>query len=460
MPRTAWLVATSLALLACAEESTTEPPPPPDEIPPLVEVVFPTEDAWDADGDQLLDVELAWRDASGIDLGGVRMTSSRGAEGGVGFDTDLLDVWPVERRDVEGLVVHEGIQNLLLSRSNTLTITVPDTAGNVTTVRVHVSLPAGEVIRTIRLGEPGLVRDIALCPDEPVALAAIGFSLATIDLESFETTAVSPAVPSSSDVMRVLCLPDGRTAWVTTGEGVWSFDRTSRSWRARAAGSVAAVGITRSRADPDLLYVGETYTGDVGVIDMARGERTGSLGLPPSASPLEIVGDLVALPGDETLYVPRQEEGGILTVEPGTGAVRGRIDYLPFPGTHSRVHRIALDDGGTRLYAAVESRLWEIDTATDSVTRTADISGSVPDALALDPVGDGLFLTRQNPPSQPDFPSTNLLMNVSTWSVLDEFLRSRPEGQWRYDLAAVFHPNGVYLLAGHDGDIDVYLTRE
>jgi DNA-binding beta-propeller fold protein YncE len=428
----------------------------------VVEVVFPTGAEVDRDGDGLIDVELAWQDSGGaIDLDAITVRTSRGLNGPAGPETNLLDAWTVTRRDSSGLVFHETIENLLHPGANSLTVTVPDTAGNVATRVLSFSAPAGAYHKTLSIGVPGLVYDIILCPDDDFAYVTVGASMAVIDLETTEIVAADTRTGTAG--IRSLCVAGDPLIYVTSGDFIKLFNRSTQTWAGELPSGTVTAGIAPSRADPNVFYVGKTGSGDVAVIDRTVGEQIRTIGLPPSTSQDEFVGDLAVLPGDEKIYVPRHDEGGVIVADPVTGSVLKWLDFVS-GASNGVVYHMDLSSDDTRLYMALgrgaPAGLWEIDTTTDETRRVMDFPDDTPIDVALSPAGERAFLTTQNSAWTPDVASDNYLIDITDWAVLASFPRPRPAGETRYDLAAVWHPNGRLILAAHDGDIDVYLSRE
>lgn len=460
--RAACLLGTAAILAACGDDNTAPPPPPPpDTRPPLVWVVFPTDDREiDRDGDGLIDVELGWSDNSdSVDVEGITVLATHGVNGPATDETNLLEVWEVSRRDASGAVLEETIENLLHPGDQELVITVADTAGNVTTDTIPLDVDPAEFHKTLQLGVGGLVGGITVCPDEPMAYVGVGRSMAVIDLEALELVAVDTRF--GAEAIRTLCVAGDPIVYATSLSFLWPFYRATHSWGEHIPSSYPGAGIVQSRSDPNLIYLAEAFSGDVGIVDRSTGERLGTIGLPQSISHDEFVADLEILPGDAKIYVPRQDEGGIIVADPSTGAILKRFDLDASQAGWGRVYNMALSSDDARLYLGVARGLpvgvWEIDPATDEVLRAADTSGWEPIDLSVSPDGTKLFVVTQDALG---VQSQNFLLDLERWQVIASFPRPRPEGEARYDLAVVWHPNGKLVLAGHDGDVDIYLSRE
>jgi DNA-binding beta-propeller fold protein YncE len=220
----------------------------------------------------------------------------------------------------------------------------------------------------------------------------------------------------------------------------------------------------QSRANANVLYVGELESGGVGTIDRAQAVRTGEIGIPWSGTPEnpEYVFDLAVLAGDTKLYLTRYLDGGVIVANPATGAILSRIGVggAGWPDS-GRTDAFVLSHDDQHLYVAVldgnPRGVVDIYTVTDRVVRTLPLFGYVPQELALSPDGTRLFVTTQD--RVPTEPSENVLIDIPTWQVIARFPRPRV-GTLRFDGGVAFHPNGKLIFVGRDRMIDVYLERE
>ncbi|MGH7675999.1 MAG: YncE family protein [Gemmatimonadales bacterium] len=432
-----------------------------DTTPPSVQVVTPQDTLYDTDGDRLLDLELTWSDSAGaVDWASVRVRSLGGVNGPADSSTNLLDVWRVERRDTLGLVVHETLGNLLHGGSNQLEITLPDTAGNLRVDTIAFTLPHGAFVKTIVTGL-GLgaipANDVTVCPDDGRLYMTANRNIVVVDPDSLRAIGIVRDPEAGDDLAKALCVPGDAVLYVT--QRVERFDRPSMSWLARISGSFGSIGIVQSRADQNVLYVGESIDGTIGIIDRAQGARTGQL--LPFSSQFEYVFDLAVLDGDAKLFATRLAEGGILVIDPQRDSVLGkiRVGDAAWPGP-GRTDAITLSRDGQRLYAAVIEGLYrgvvEIDTRADSVVRVLPLFDYFCIDLALSPSERRMFVTTQDNGS----PSENVLVDMTNWDVLETFPRPRIPAVTRFDQAVVFHPNGKLIFVAHNLDLDVYLSRE
>jgi len=454
-------VATVVGSTACLDDGLK--PEPRDTTPPRFQVVTPQDTLYDTDGDRLLDLELTWSDSAGaVDWASVRIRSLAGVNGPADSSTNLLDVWRAERRDTAGVLLHETIENLLHGGANQIEITLPDTAGNVRVDTISFTLPHGAFLRTIVTGvSGGLIPalGVTICPNDGRLYMTAGRNIVVIDPDSLRLLAVVYHSLASDALVKPLCVPGDPVLYVT--ERVERFDRTSLQWLPRVTGSFGSQAIGLSRADPNLIYVGEQISGTIGVVGRAENQRIGQL--LPFAPTNEYVYDLAVLDADAKLYATRETDTGILVVDPGGDSVLGRIrvggaTWPDFGGTDA----LALSADDRRLYAAVYDGdprgVVEIDTGLDSVVRTLPLPTYLAIDLAISPSERRMFVSTQD--RFAGVPSQNVLVDVPGWRVVESFPRPRTTGAIRYDRDVVFHPNGKLIFVTHDFDLDVYLSRE
>ena len=453
----------SLSVAGCHSERIVVPP---DTTAPRFQVLAPVDTLYDLDGDELVDVSITWADSGGaIDPASARVRSVDGINGPATASDNLLAVWHVERLDSTGLVLHETIENLLHGGANRLEVSVADTAGNTTTDTISFTLPHGALFKTLASGVTTAGHGIGatVCPDDHRAYVTVGRSLVVIDADSLRVLAAVRNTTASDALFTPLCVPGDPVLYVT--ESVERFDRPSMQWLPRVTGSFGATGIAQSRADPNILYVGETYTGGIALIDRAQAARIGSIPLPGQGSPEnpEYVFDIAVLPGDSKIYFTRYLDGGVLVADPRTGTILKHIGVGgPTWPDSGRSDAFVLSHDDRSLYVAVldgdPRGVVEINTQTDAAVRLLPLPFYVPQEIALSPSGRRLFVTTQD--RWVNFPSQNVLIDVVNWRVLTEFRRPRAAGAIRWDGGVAFHPNGKLVFVGRDRMIDVYLSRE
>ncbi len=455
-----------LSAVACGDDTST-PPPPPDITSPDVEIVFPTShEEYDADGDGLADIQVRFL-SEDVDPNTAVLTRVGGVNGPAPADANLLEFWTVEQWDANGILVHETIENLLYSGTNQLDFLVADTAGNESRTSLTFSVPAGSLHMTIESGVPviknppvGLVSGMDVC-DDGLLYVAINKTVVVIDADLLTVLARSTGI-FPAELYGVLCVPGDPYVYVT-GPRIRRFDRTTWEWAGEVPGTFSTQGLTQSAAQPNLLYAGESgLQAPIGLIDRSTG-RIRSLDLPFDED-MEFVFDVTVLPGDEKLYVTRYFEGGVTVIDPLAEAVLDTLDFSPNSPGFGLAGDLALSPDGTRLYVAVSlgdpGGVWEINTTNDGVQRLLDLHIDRPATVAMSPNGERLFVANQ----EKEFASTpwakSVLFDLQSWRILTSFDRPRPTGEYRWDQAAVFRPDGRLVFAANDNNIDVYINRE
>jgi len=463
-----WLLSL-LLLVGCGGSDsaapTGPPPPPPDSRGPTVEIVFPPDSfrfvrPVDEDGDGLMDLRVRWSDAeSPVDVSRARITIAPGTNGGAGPNDNLLDFWTVDSLDATGALLHETIGSLLHPLSNRLVVSVADAAGNVGTDTLRFSAPLAAFHKTIVSGlvETGI--GITVCPDDRRVCMTAGKKVVVASVDSLKLIGVFRN-NAALDLAKPLCIPGDPVLYVT--DTMDRFDRSAMVWLPEVAGSFLAIGITQSKADPNLIYAGESG-GIIGIIDRALGQRIGHTGFPFSPFFDEAVSAIRVLSGDRKIYSTRFVEGG-LVVSDTTGTILRIIDLSPAGPGLGRADNVALSPDERHLYAPVvfgnPLSVVEIDTQTDSVIPIAE-DVSVPIAVALNSTGRRMFLTTQDlDPFSGTSPSELFLIDPRNRTALARFPRPRPPGEIRFELAVTFGPDDKRIFVAHNSDIDVYLNRE
>jgi DNA-binding beta-propeller fold protein YncE len=449
------------ATAACLDNGPA-PTGPVDTSAPVIRFLSPTSLSYDDDGDHLVDLRIAWGDSAGaVKLSTARVKSLEGFSGATPQPEDLLSRWRLERLDSAGLVLHEALPSILHGGVNHIVVSVADTAGNVSEDTVLFALPPGAFYKTLTTGLSSNISHaigITVCDDDHRIYMTAGRSLVVADADSLTILAIARD-SSAPDVLKLpLCVPGDPILYVT--ERVERFDRRLMAFVPRAA-SYVSEGIALSRADPNLLYVGETNSGVIGVIDRTLAQRVGQL--LEIAPEQEYVFSVAVLDGDAKLYATRYTEGGILVVNPGRDSILSRIAVGgPTWPDRGRTDAIALSADERRLYAAVldgdPRGVVAIDTRTDSVVRVLALANAVPQALAISPSGKRIFVTTQD--QWIGTPSDNVLVDATAFGPLAFFPRPRPPGEIRFDGGVAFHPNGTLVFVAHNLDVDVYLNRE
>lgn len=440
------------------------PPLAPDTTPPAFTLLSPIDTMYDLDGDGFLDLSLTWQDSGGaVNASGVVLRSLDGLNGSAPLGANLVDVWTVETRNAQSLLVHETLENLLHGGVNRLEITIPDTAGNVMIDTISFVLPHGKFLKTLVTGLTSSVSrgiGIVYCDDDGLLYMAAGRNIVVAQPDSLQIIEVVRHSSASDDLQHPVCVQGDPILYVT--DLVERFDRQSRTWLPRVPGSFGSVGIAVSRLNPAVLYVGESNTGSIGVIDRVQNVRIGSF-LPFDSTSSEFVFDIAVLTSDTKLYATRYSQGGILVADPRNGEVLRHVGVggSGWPDS-GRTDNIALSWDDAILYVAVldgnPRGVWALNTAADTVVARLPLTDYVPQALALSPSGKRLFVTTQD--RFPSFPSKNVLVDIQNWTILQEFERPRPLGELRIDGGISFHSSGKLAFVCHNLNIDVYLLRE
>jgi hypothetical protein len=441
------LAAAVVFLPSC--DSTTQPPPPAgDTVPPYVQVIFPTSPTeYDEDGDHLLDLTVTWGDSgTGLDLTTAAVTATPGVNGLSGAG-NLLPGWHVEILDSTRLGVHETLQNLLRGGLTQLQIAIRDRAGNTALAQVAVDLPYATYLKTIQTGLlEGPDMRLTICPDDDRLYGTAGWNLVVADADALTLLDIYPH-QGAERLFVPLCVPGDSVLYVT--ERVERFNRNTMAWMSSVTGSFGSRGITQSRANPAILYVGESFVGGVAVADRILNQRIGSLALPPAGNyPNDYVFELIPSDGDSRLYISRTGDGILIADTLGTV-------HATVPVWEPQVLRLSPDQ--SRLYAVDYHGLWEVErTGAWYHLQVAPPYAAL--YFDLSPSGERAFITTRDDES--DSLAVNLgyelLVDVTTWQVLATF--PHPQLGWHGGVA--FHPNGKLIFAARNFDIDVFLNRE
>lgn len=442
-----WIALATAAFLL--SPGCRDPELAPSSEPPRLTVHSPVDTAYDADGDRLVDFNIEWH-GTRLDPATARARSLDGLDGPANPDTNLLDIWRVDRRDSTGLVFHETRANMLPSGRNRIQISVADSGGRRTTDTITVTLPRGAFWKTVPTGLLNMVAIGSFAVDSTRRRLYLAHSRAIVvfDLDSLSVlAAVAPPTVGLEFNRLLLSPPDGLCVTVL----LRCLDPVSLTW-GPPFNSADAIPLAQSKANSDIIYLGEKFTGTVGIYSKAQRTRIGQVPYPPNLYNDEFVTDIVVLAGDAKLYETRSFDGGVLALDPRTGAVFARIGSGDATG-------LDLSRDEQHLYSTIGG-VSEIDTRTDSITRSLFLVESVPIDLSLSPDGRLVFVVTGdfNPPNEPY--SSNFLIDVEQWRIVGTFPRTRPLGQYRYDHGVSFHPSGKLAFVGHDLDLDVYVIRK
>jgi hypothetical protein len=419
-----------------------------DTRPPSLTIEFPTSGGYDENGDAFVDVRVVWADSGGaIDPSTAMM---QGPLSGALEDADLLATWQLEKLDTDGLTARETISGLLTGGPITLTVSVSDTAGNVATDSVSLVLPYGAYLTTMATAiGAGPGQQVTVCDDDSRVYMTGGRNIVVADADALSLIGVYRD-SSAADWLEVpLCIPGDSILYVT--HRVERFNRRTLRWLTPVEGTYGSYAIAQSRRDGNLLYVGESYTAGVAVIDRSLNRRIGSLPLPAASSYPAYVWSVVPTADDSVIYVARSGEG-ILIYRPATGAVSGVIS--------APIEALRLSQDENILWGLRQTTLDEYDTESNTRVRFYKFTGLTQD-FAVSPSERRAFVSMQDwDVLDVEHPGDNVLFDISTWAILTTFPRPHPPGTIRWDGGVAFHSNGKLIFVGRDRNIDVYLNRE
>lgn len=445
------------AVIAC-DEPGAGPPVRADSTPPVLGVVFPDSTAdYDRDDDGFVDIEVHWNDNDEIDAA----AASIRAIGDSAANTSLSN-WTVVERSESGMVIREPLEQLLRSGTHHFELSIRDKAGNTATDTVTIELPASQFWKTITTNRPmnGWPVETAFC-DDGKAYVASGTSIIVIDAARAELLSVIPDPYAVENLQVPLCVPGDSVVYVTPGaEQLRMNEPTWRYWP-RPANLYS--GIAQSRVNPDLLYAGEHYTGDLAVLSRSGNSRLRRFGLPVSEYGEERAFSVAVMPNDSKVYSTRAFEGGILVSDPGTGNLLKRI-APDGKDVHAIASSLALGSNDLFLYAAVQDAatrgVAEIDTRSDEVTRFLTLTQHTdrPTCLAMSPSGRRIFVGTRD--LVPGIMSSNYMIDIPSWQILSRHIRYRQQRETRIDGCPAFRPDGKLVFLPRNMDVDVYLNRE
>jgi DNA-binding beta-propeller fold protein YncE len=452
------VVAAVGAASGCASDPPTQPH---DTAPPLLSVLSPTPQSFDADSDGLVDLRIAFSDSGGrVDLASLRVRVING--GAMPWDSNLLAYWRITRVDTAGLEASEVPQALISPGLRRLEISVRDTSGNVGYDTATLTVPELAFHKTLSTGLPvGFtpVEGLAYCPDDRRLYATVNSSLLVIDADSLKMVALVPPTGSTTSILaKPLCIPGDPLLYITEVR-MRRFHRPSLSWRSNLSASYESVGLAASRSDPDLIYEGETISGTVGIISRSGLPRRRLLTFPPRNTTIY---DVAPLAGDAKLYITYGDIGGVWVLDPVRDSVLARIRFAPpaAPSAGAAQH-LVLSADDRRLFVALTyatpGGVAEIDTQADTVVRRLNLEPYLPTSVVLSPDERRLFVTTYNSPADP--PSQNVLVNTATLQIVQQLPRPQTPGVFRFDRAALFHPEGRFLFVARDTNVDVYIYR-
>src|SRR5213593_818353 len=229
-------------------------------------------------------------------------------------------------------------------------------------------------------------------------------SLVLVDTSTHKVIQAIPYATPEALFLGVVVAPDGRRVYAAAGGNnkirVYDFDG-----RALAERDPISLGDPKARiypaglaVSPDgtMLYAALNLENAVAFVETATGRvRTRvSLAPPARADDIGALPYALALIGPK-LYVSEWNGGGVTVIDTGQGTLLRRVP------TGGHASGLASSPDGARLYVAnaTSDTVSVIDTSTDTVTATVDLSpypgapmGSMPNAVAVSPDGKTLYV--------------------------------------------------------------------
>ena len=431
----------------------------------MIEIVFPTTEAFDRDDDGLVDIEVRFDDmGSGIDIESLEVFSNRplGPMGQGG--TDLLASFDVVQIDATGIVLEETTDAILPGGNVTLVIRIRDNAGNLGEALRAIRLPFGSFHRLL-VGPDVLVDPIGI---EMVPNGSRGFLLPPAfesDIVPFDpfTLEVLPSISSGG----VEDLTDGE--FETGGENLYSVGKSDRqlsvlnipSMQARAPVPISSAGIGISRGPSGLFYVALiAQRASIAVVDPVQQTelRVIQTDVTNSLNPQEPA--FIVAPsffgGEERIFAPMAvPPGGILVIETSSGDVESVIDINPSEAQLGTPQASVLNQANGRLYLTDFDALAEANVLTQQLERRIEAVNLRPKFLSLSPSRQRLFMSAGSTRGET---GESWLVDVDAFQILERF--SVPDPRPQGENKSVFRSDGQLIFAVRGNDIAVYLNRE
>jgi hypothetical protein len=433
---------------------------------PMIDIVFPTAEVFDRDGDGLVDIEVRFEDmGSGIDIESLEVLSNRplGPAGQGG--TDLLGTFEIMAMDPMRVVLEETTDAILPGGDVTLVVRVRDNAGNLGEALRAIRLPFGAFHRLLE--GPDVLADpvaIEVLPDGTQGfLLAPTFGTEIVPFNPF-TFEVLPGISTGGGIEG---LADG--LFEPSTERLYSSSfldpRLSvidvRSLAPVTPIPIAAPGVGIERGPSGLLYVGlGALRASVAVVDPTQGiqirvvETDVTNPLNPD-EPARIVTPRF-LSDEAVIYGPMPDPpGGVLVIDNPSGVVRSVIDINPSATFLGFPLESVLDKVRGRLYLTDFNGLAEVDLINERLERRIEAVALRPKFLSLSPSGARIFVSAGSTANEI---GESWLVDVGSFEILERFpvAEPRPQGENK----SAFRPDGQLIFVARGDDIAVYLNRE
>ncbi|MGH7571474.1 MAG: hypothetical protein ACREMK_06485 [Gemmatimonadota bacterium] len=457
-----------LAAMSCGDD-----PSGPTRDSLLFDIVLPTAQAYDRDGDGLVDLEIAFSQTGpAVNLTTLEIRSSRplgpNGEGG----TDLREAFEVVSLDAEAAVLEETTDALLPDGEVEIIVRGEDQAGASSEEAVTITLPAGAFHRYLesRVDSREPLRIETIPGDTLGFLLTSEFEIVPFHTQKLEVLPrisigavrdpvdgvwdpVTERLYIVSDAVGLLVVVDPKTLAV---EGPIPI-------------AARGIGIERGPAS-GLLYVSlATTAASIAVVDpVARSQvrviQTAIVDPLNPGSPAFIGEPQVSL-SEEVIYVPRfVTPGGVLGIDPISFEVLVEVDIgsndnnlgfgLPVDSVLDvlRMRLFVTDQASPPL-----AGLAEVDTETNKLVRRINSGQHTGRMIALSPGGERVFVTLNTLPGSTQ-QGENWLIDTNSFTVLERF-QDNPRSEFG-DNDPAFRPDGQLIFVPSGNGIGVYLNRE
>jgi YVTN family beta-propeller protein len=216
-------------------------------------------------------------------------------------------------------------------------------------------------------------QDLAVTPDGkwlwvantgPQTSPTAPTTVSVIDTAKKKVTATIPVHGAPS---QIAFSPDGSTAYLVTGEGLWTFSTKT----GKVTGEIKGLGGPHSLAvspDGKTIYVTNTDGNSLAVVSAVTGQVTASI--PVGDLPWDVI---VSADG-KTVYVANPDSNSISVIRAATTKVTATISVPGDPDT------VALTPDGSQLWVGQLSLAYVslVDTKSGKVAGSLNLGGSTP----------------------------------------------------------------------------------